>query len=165
MQWIDISHFLGDAQSFPEFAVIENNTLRSVDLSYNRITTIKQPVYCVKSTLSVVVPQIQTINFNNNGLQCINSTFFSHCDWSSLTHLHLRNNQLGQTEGNVCNKDKNNTLEFLKPAVNLEYLDLARNQIQNIKTLSEIQSLGKLKVINLSGNGLHNFSIGTGKHD
>ena len=159
LHWIDISHFLGDAQSFPEFALIENNTLHSIDLSYNRIKTIKNPVFCAKSTLSAVVPQIQTINFNNNGLQCINSTFLRHCDWNSLLHLHLRNNQLGQTEGNVCNQDKNNTLGFLKPAKNLEHLDLAGNQIRNENILSEIQYLIKLKVIDLSDNGLHNFSL------
>ena len=158
IQWMDISQMGMDAQLFPEYVFLSNSTLRSIDMSFNRISVIKHPIYC-PTGLFRIVPQIETIIFNNNGLQCVNSTLFSHCDWSSLTHLYLRNNQLGVTEGNICNKDKNNTLEFLKPAVNLEYLDLARNQIQNGNSLSEIQHLAKLKVIDLSDNGLHNFPL------
>ena len=144
---------------FQEIALIENSTLRSVDLSGNRISTIEKPIYCAKSKLMTIVPQLETVNFNNNAMQCINSTFLSYCDWSSLTHLHLRNNQLGGTEGNICNRDKNSIFGFLKLAVNLEYLDLAGNQIQNGNELSEVQALAKLKVIDLSNNGLHNFSL------
>ena len=159
LKWIDVSQMEKDVQDLPEFVILVNSTLRSVDMSYNRISTIKHPIYCQTSGLFGVFPQIKTINFNNNALQCINSSFFSYCDWSSLTRLHLRNNQLGRTEGNVCNRDKNNTLGFLKPAINLEYLDLAGNQIQNGYELSEIQGLTKIKVIDLSNNRLHKFSM------
>ena len=159
IQWIDISQMGRDVQDFPEFVLLDNSTLRYIDLSCNRVSTIKHPIFCPNAKLFGVFPQIQTINFNNNALQCINSTFFSHCDWSSLKQINLRNNQLGRTEDNVCNRDKNNTLGFLNPVINLEYLDLAGNQIQTGNVFSEMQGLAKLKVIDLSNNGLHTFSF------
>ena len=160
MQLMDISQMGNgnDVQHLPELVLLNNSTLRSIDMSYNRISTVKHPFFCPSGSFRTF-PQIETINLNSNALQCINSTFFSHCDWSSLTHLHLRNNQLGGTEGNICNRDKNNTLGFLKPVVNLEYLDLAGNLIQNGNDLSEIQGLTKLKMIDMSNNKLHNFSL------
>ena len=157
IEWIHISHFGGDVQFIPELVILANSTLHSIDLSHNRITIIKNPVYCPGGKFNVVT-QIQTINLNNNGLQYINSSFFSHCNWSSLINLHLTNNQLGRTEGDVQPRN-NNTLGFLKPATNLEYLDLARNLIQNESELSALQGLVKLKVIDLSNNRLNNFSF------
>ena len=159
MQWMDISHVGKDMEHFPELVLLGNSTLRSIDMSFNRISTIKHLIYCPSSELFGVFPQIKAIIVNNNALQCINTSFFNYCNWSSLTSLHLRNNQLGRTEGNVCNRDKNNTLGFLKPAINLEYLDLAGNQIQDAQDFSEIQGLTKLKVIDLSNNELHSFSM------
>ena len=100
IQWMDISQMGRDAQPFREYVFLSNSTLRSIDMSFNRISVIKHPIYC-PTGLFRIVPEIETIIFNNNGLQCVNSTLFSHCDWSSLTHLYLRNNQLGVTEGNI----------------------------------------------------------------
>ena len=71
----------------------------------------------------------------------------------------FRNNQLGQTEGNICNKNKNNILGFLKPAINLEVLDLSGNHIRDGKLLSDVRFLTKLKQVDLSVNGFHNFSV------
>ena len=99
------------------------------------------------------------MNINNNALQCVTSTFFRHCDWSSINRIFSRNNKLGQTEGNVCNADKNNILGFIIPAINLEVLDLAGNQIQNGSLLSDIGLLNKLKEVDLSSNGFRNFSV------
>ena len=159
IQWIDISHIRRYRSYFTELALIKNSTLRTVVLSHNTIIALEKPIYCAKYKSSTVVPQIKTINFNNNAIQCIISTFLSHCDWSSLTHLHLRNNKLGGPEGNVCDQNKNSTLGFLEPAINLEYLDLAGNQIQDGNEMSEMQGLHNLKVIDLSSNRLCNFSL------
>ena len=159
LEWIDISHNGIKAQRLPELAFIQNSTLKSVDASYNGIHIVEKPIYCVKTKLSSIVPKLETLNFNNNALQCANSAFLSHCDWSSVKRGYLRNNKLGQVEGNVCNRNKNNTLGFIKPAINLEVLDLAGNQIQNGEQLSALQDLNKLKEIDLSFNGFHNFSL------
>ena len=159
IQWLDLSHSNYGAIRLPELVLLQNSTLRSFDVSYNGIHFIKKTVYCMKSKISSVVPQIETINFNNNGLQCVTSDFLSHCDWSSVKRVFLRNNKLGQTEGNICNKDKYNILGFGKPAINVEVLDLAGNQIQNGSLLSDLSVLTKLKEVDLSFNGFQNFSV------
>ena len=159
LEWIDISQNGIKAQRLPELAFIQNSTLKSVDASYNGIHIVEKPIYCEKTKLSSIVPRVETLNFNNNALQCVTSAFLSHCDWSSLKHFYFRNNKLGQVEGNVCNRDKNNTLGFIKPAINLEVLDLAGDQIQNGEQLSALQGLTKLNEIDLSSNGFHNFPL------
>ena len=159
IEWIDLSHTNMGAIDLPEFALIHNSTLKSLDISYNGIHFIKKPVYCRQTDTSLIVPQIETVNINNNALQCVTSTFFSYCDWSSMNRIFSRNNKLGQTEGNICNSNKNNILGFIKPAINLEVLDLAGNQIQNGTLLSDIGLLHKLREVDLSSNGFHNFSV------
>ena len=159
LQWIDLSHSRYAPIRLPEFAFHENCTLKSLDVSYNGIHFIEKPVYCEKNKTSSVVPQIETINLNNNALQCITSDFLSHCDVSSLKRVFLRNNRLGNTEGNICNRDKNNILGFVKPAINIEVLDLAGNKIQNDSLLSAIGLHSKLKEIDLAFNGFHDFPL------
>ena len=159
LQWIDLSHSRYAPLRLPKFAMLQNTSLKSLDASYNGIHYIENPVYCEKTNASSVVPQIETINLNNNALECINSSFFSHCDASSLKRVFLRNNRLGNIEGNFCNRDKNNILGFLKPAINLEVMDLAGNKIQNDSLLSDIGLLSKLKEIDLAFNGFHNFPV------
>ena len=157
LQWIDLSHSPYAPGRLPEFVFLKNYTLRSLDVSYNGIHIIEKPIYCRTTNTSSVVPQIETINLNNNALQCISSDFLSHCDVSSLKHIFLRNNKLGNTEENICNRDKNNILGFAKPAINIEVLDLAGNKIRNDSLLSGIGLHSKLKELDLSFNGLHNF--------
>ena len=159
IDWMDLSHSSIEAILLPEFVLLRNSTLTSLDMSYNSLRFIKKPIYCVKTSTSSIVPQVETMNFNNNALQCITSDFLKHCDWSSVKRMFLRNNKLGQAQGNVYNRDKNNILGFLKPAINLEVLDLAGNQVRNWKLLSDIESLTKLKRVDLSRNGFHNFSV------
>ena len=99
------------------------------------------------------------MNLNNNALQCITSDFLAHCDWSSVKCIFLRNNKLGQTEGNICNRDRNNIFGASKFVTNLEVLDLARNQIQNGSLLSDLTLSTELKELDLSFNGFQNFSL------
>ena len=159
IQWVDLSHSNYESSRPPEFVLLQNSSLKSLDLSYNGIHFIEKPIFCVKSNTSSVVPQIETINYNNNALQCITSEYLSHCDWSSLKRVFVRNNKLGQTEKNICNRDKNNILGAGKHAINLEVLDLARNQIQNGTLLSDIGLFIKLKELDLSFNGFQDFSV------
>ena len=159
IQWIDLSHSNYGAIRLPEFVLLQNSTLKSFDGSYNGIHFIEKPIYCVKSSISSVVPEIETLNFNNNALQCITSDFFKYCDWSSVKRIFVRNNKLGQTEENICNRDRNNIIGAVKPVINLEVLDLARNQIQNGSLLSDLGLMTKLKEIDLSFNGFQNFSV------
>ena len=157
LQWLDLTQSGLGIKQFPELVLLRNSTLKSVDLSYNGLHFIEQPIYCLKTNTSSVVPEIETINFNNNALQCITSDFLRHCDWSSIKQIFMRNNKLGQIEENICNRDDNNIFGFAKPAINLEVLDLAGNQIENGNLFSDGRYFIKLKEVDLSFNGFSNF--------
>ena len=164
MKWIDVSHNGVKALRLPELALMRNSTLRYFYGSYSGIQTVELPVYCVHSSISTVVPQIETIDMSNNNLQCVNASFFdgsiTHCDWTSLKHLYLSNNKLGLMEGNICNLDRNNTLGFLTPLENLRTLGLAGNMLESeSQRLSDLQVLTRLEKLDLSANGFHNFSL------
>ena len=165
LQWLDLSHSRYAPSRLPKFIFHKNSTLKSLDASYNGIHLIAKTVYCENNKPSSVVPQIETINLNNNALQCIRSDFLGNCDASSLKRLFLRNNRLGNTEGNTCNPDKNNILGFAKPALNIEVMDLAGNKIRNDSLLSAIRLHSKLKEIDLAFNGFHDFPVVLAKHD
>ena len=103
------------------------------------------------------------MNVSNNNLQCINASFanktVSGCDWSTLKYLYLGNNELGNIDGNICNKDKNNVLGFLEPATNLRVLDISNNKLASGQRLVSLQKLTQLEVPDLSSNSFHNFSL------
>ena len=164
MQWIDASHNGVRLLRLPEMALIVNSTLRHLNFSFCGIQTIQLPVYCLRSNITTVVPQWETIDLSNNNLQCINSSVFdrnvTHCDLSSLKYFYLSNNKLGLVEGNICNRNRNNTLGFLKPLRNLRTLGLAGNMLESrSQRLSDLEVLTRLKKLDLSSNGFHNFSL------
>ena len=164
MEWIDLSHNGVKALRLPELAIMRNTTLRYFNASYSGIQTIQLPVYCVHSTISTVVPRLEIIDMSNNNLQCVNASFFdgsiTHCDWSSLKYLYLSNNKLGLVERNICNRDRNNTIGFLKPLWNLRTLGLAGNMLESrSQRLSDLEVLTRLEKLDLSSNGFHNFSL------
>ena len=75
------------------------------------------------------------------------STFDAEFKFAKIQNSHL------------CNRDKNNILGFGKHVINLEVLDLARNQIQNDSLLSDIGLHSKLKEIDLASNRFHKFGV------
>ena len=113
--WIDLSHSGLFTVDIPEMVLLTNSSLNYISLSYCAIQTMRFPFYCTPT----VSPQIETIDLNNNNLQCINASVFdesiTNCDWGSLKRLYLSNNKLGQIDGNIYNRDKSNTLGFLRP--------------------------------------------------
>ena len=164
IKWIDVSHNGVRKLRTPELALIRNSTLRYFNISFCGMQTIQLPIYCLHSTITTVVPQVETIDISNNNLQCLNASVFdisiSHCDWSSLKYFYLRNNKLGQVAGNICNRDRNNTLGFLKPLTNLRILDLAGNILESEnQRLSDLKVLTRLEKLDLSSNGFHDFSL------
>ena len=86
LQWIDLSHSNYGTIRLPELVLLQNTTLKSFDVSYNGIHFIEKPMYCVKT----VVPQIETMNFNDNALKCVNSSFLRHCNWSSMKRVFFK---------------------------------------------------------------------------
>ena len=120
-------------------------------------------LYLAVYTYNLASPQIQTIDLNNNNLQCITASMFNesitNCNWNSLKRLHLRNNKLGQIEGNVCNRDKNNIFGFLESLHNLMVLDISSNKLLSDKKLTVLQTLSQIQELDLSSNKFQNFSL------
>ena len=162
IKWIDVSHNGIRKLRTPTLALIRNSTLRYFNGSFCGMQAILLPIYCLHSTITTVVPQVETIDMSNNNLQCMNASVFdvsvTNCDWSSLKYFYLSNNKLGQMEGNICNRDRNTTIGFLKPLTNLRILDLASNMLESGR-LSDLQALTRLEKLDLSSNGFHNFSL------
>ena len=83
-QWIDMSQNGFILVIIPQLLLLSNNSLKFLDSSYNGIHSARLPVYCAYN----VIPQIETIDLSNNGIQCINATFFNKsitsCDWTSF---------------------------------------------------------------------------------
>ena len=139
--------------------LLRNCTLNNLRASYTGMGTIQFPIYCA---FNVRFP-LETVDVSNNGLRCINESSFdqsaTNCDWSSVKYLYLNNNNLGQISGNICNRNKQNILGFLKPASGLEVLDLSHNMIETSYSLTPLSNLSNLKFLDLSSNLLHNFSL------
>ena len=60
----------------PELVLMNNNTLRLVNLSFNAIQHLPKPFFCAANTK----PAINTLDLSNNKIECITSSFFTHCD-------------------------------------------------------------------------------------
>ena len=85
----------------PELVLMNNNTLRLVNLSFNAIQHLPKPFYCAANTK----PAISVLDLSNNKIECITSSFFTQCDWSSLNIFKLNQNKLTQTTVGDCNKN------------------------------------------------------------
>ena len=119
------------------------------------------PAYCPWN----IIPQIENLDLRHNNLQHINTSAFkktasvSGCNWNSLKYLYLGSNKLGNIDNNVCNDDENNVFGFFEPLSNLRALDLSNNQIISDNKLATLQTFTKLEIIDLSSNGVQNFSL------
>ena len=158
--WIDISHNGLFGVSIPELVLLTNSTVKYLNVSYYGIQTINFPVYCPYSGINF---WLETLDFSNNNLQCINASVFDksigNCDWSSLKRLYLSNNKLGQTEGNICNKNKSNIFGFLEHLHSLIVLDISSNKLMAYKKLADLQTLSQIQELDLSSNNFQNFSL------
>ena len=158
--WIDISHSGLFIANLPELAFLTNSTLKYLNISYCAVQTISLPIYCPRTG---VIPQLETVDFSNNNLQCINASVFNenitNCDWRSLKRLYLGNNKLGQIDGNICNKDKSNIFGFLEPFHSLMVLDISGNKQLSDKKLMVVETLSHMQELDLSANNFQNFTL------
>ena len=159
LEWIDMCHNKFLVSNVPELVMMQNTSLKYINASYSGVETIVYPMYCPWN----IVLQIESFDFRNNNLHCINASVFnktvSACNWKSLKYLFLGSNKLGNIDNNVCNDDKNNVFGFLEPLTNLRVLDLSDNQIISDDKLTSLQTFTNLEKLDLSSNGIHNFSL------
>ena len=159
IKWIDASHNQFHTADVTEMVLMRNNTLSFLNVSHSGMQTLRRPLYCAFN----ITPQIEVIDLSNNNLRCFVANFFNktetRCNWHSLKFFYLKNNQLGNIEGNICNDDKNNVLGFLKPLNNLRVLDISNNKLMFNERLADIQGLTQLHELDLSSNGFSNFPL------
>ena len=109
LEWIDVSNSGLLVVNILELVLQTNSSLKYLSVLYCGVQTISLPVYCPRI--------VEMLDFSNNNLQYINASVFNksltNCDWGSLKRFYLRNNKLGQMDGNICNKDRSNVFGFL----------------------------------------------------
>ena len=155
---LDLSSFGFKLSTIPELVLMNNNTLHFVNLSSNAIKQLPQPFYCAPN----VKPAMNILDLSNNKIECITSSFFSHCNFSSLNILKLNQNQLKQTNLGECSGNGTDPLNFLKTLLNLTKLDLSGNELDwemNIKTFGNQYTLEELMLSNMR---IHNFTVEIG---
>ena len=121
---LDLSSSAFPSPVIPGLILFNNNTLRLVNLSFNAIQHLPKPFYCAYSSKSAV----NVLDLSNNKIKCITSSFFSHCNWSSLNILNVNQNQLKQSNLGYCSGNGTEPLSFIKPLLNLTKLDLSGNE-------------------------------------
>ena len=161
LRWIDASNSGISIAKLPELVLLTNISLDYINVEYNGFQTLEFPLYCPRNWN--VIPRIKTIDVRNNQIQCLSPRGFNksvtHCDWSTLQYLYLGNNRLGQITGNICNHNKSNVMNFVKPLTSLKLLDLSNNEFSSQDDLSDIEQLVQLQILDLSYNRLEAFSI------
>ena len=155
---LDLSTSGFKLSTIPELVLMNNNNLHFVNLSSNAIQQLPRTFYCAPN----VKPVISILDLSNNKIECITSSFFSHCNWSSLNILKLNQNQLKHTNLGECSGNGTDPLNFLKTLLNLTKLDLSGNELDwemNIKTFGNQYTLEELMLSNMR---INNFTAEIG---
>ena len=108
---LDLSYSAFEPSTIPQVVLMNNNSLKIVYLSHNAIQILPNPFYCAHN----VKPAFEMVDLASNKIECINSSFFAYCDWSSLKILNLKQNQLKQTFISGCDNREPCFLSFLNP--------------------------------------------------
>ena len=150
---LDLSYSGFQLPAIPEIAMMNNNSLQFAYLSSNSIRRMPKPFYCPRTK-----PSFRFVDLSNNNIECINSSYFNHCDWSCLNVLNLSGNRMREVFDNVCNKNMTYFLAFLRPLWNLTKLDLSGNIINNNLHLNSFEKQNLLEELYISKMGFKNLT-------
>ena len=157
---LDLSYSGFQLPAIPPLSLMNNNSLQFVYLSSNSIRMMPEPFYC--PSYGKIKPVFEFVDLSNNIVECINSSYFNHCDWSSLNVFNLSGNRMRQVFEKTCNHNMTYFLAFLQPLWNLTKLDLSGNVINNNLLLDSFQKqnlleelyISKILKVNLNSNPL-----------
>ena len=155
LTYLDLSYSGFQLPAIPQIAMMNNNSLQFVYLSSNSIRLLPKPFYCPFNNK----PLFKLVDLSNNKIECINSSYFNHCDWSHLNILNLRRNRFRKVFDKECNQNMTYFLKFLKPLLNLTKLDLSGNMINNNLLFDSFEKQNLLEELYISKMGLENFTI------
>ncbi len=156
LEWIDVSHQGLYFSEMKDTEIGTNNSLKRIyakNANFN-LKSLDRIITCADN----VRPSIDYIDLSENRIECINSSIFAHCDWSSLRYLNLRKNFIGQHHQGSCrNANVTEYLLFLRLLVWLEELDLSENRVDIPLPENSFQGLYNLRVLKLARMGLEIF--------
>ena len=150
LTYLDLSYSGFQLPVIPQIALMKNNSLQYVYLSSNSIRIMSKPFYCPFNNQ----PSFKLVDLSNNKIECINSSYFKHCDWSSLNILNLSGNRLRKVFEKECNQNMTYFLAFLRPLWNLTKLDLSGNMINNNLLFNSFEQQKLLEELYISKMGL-----------
>ena len=103
---------------------------------------------------------ISNLDLQDNNIQCIKPTFFTHCDWSALNVLKLSNNRLDLGGSDTCgNIQPAHFMDFLQPLWNLTDLYLNSNSMVYNLPPNMLINQTKLRSLHLSDMALMNLTL------
>ena len=152
---VDLSYSGLHLPAIPEIAMMNNNSLEFVYLSSNSIRRMPKPFYCPFNNS----PFFKLVDLSNNKLECINSSYFNHCNWSHLNVLNLSGNRFRKVFEKECNQNMTYFLGFLRPLWNLTKLDLSGNMINNNLLFDSFENQKLLEELYISKMGFKNLPI------
>ena len=155
---LDLSSSAFKLSTIPELVLMNNSTLSFINLSSNAVKQLPKPFYCAGNNK----PNFNILDLSNNRIKCINSSFFTYCNWSSLNILKLNQNQLKQHNFGDCTRNGTEPFAFIKPLLNLTKLDLSGNELDwemNPKTFGHQNTLEELFLSNMR---IQNFTVKIG---
>ena len=155
---LDLSSSAFKLPTIPELVLMNNNTLHLVNLSSNAIQQLSKPFYCAANAK----PAISILDLSNNKIECITSSFFNYCNWSSLNNLKLNDNKLNQRALEDCNGNMTDPLSFLEPLLNLTKLDISGNELDWEMNPKAFENQTNLEELFLSNMRMHNFTVEMG---
>ena len=155
LTYLDLSYSAFQLSTIPEIAMTNNNTLHFVNLAHNAIQTLPKPFYCPYNTK----PLFQFLDLSFNKKECINGSYFTHCNWSSLNVLKLNQNRLGKTLMNDCDTNKTDFLMFIKPLWNLTKLDLSGNVLETDLKYTSFENQKHIEELYLSNMKMSNLTV------
>ena len=155
LTYLDLSYSAFQLSTIPEIAMTNNNTLHFVNLAHNAIQTLPKPFYCPYKTK----PHFRFLDLSFNKIECINGSYFTHCNWSSLNALKLNQNRLGKTLMNDCDTNKTDFLMFIKPLWNLTKLDLSGNVLETDLKYRSFENQKHIEELYLSNMKMSNLTV------
>ncbi len=156
LEWIDVSDHGLYFSVMKDTHISTNNIFRRLYArnANSKLKALDRIINCANN----VRPRVEYVDLSENKIECINSSIFAYCDWSSMKYLNLRKNLIGQQSKNSCGNDNNTEyLAFLRSLTGLEELNLSENRVDFPLPVNAFQGLLHLKKLKLSSMGLQIF--------
>ena len=154
LEWVAATHNGVHFTQLPELVLMNNGTLKYLDVSNNGIQSILKPLYCARA--ADVYSTVEHLDMSNCGIDCVNKTSTNYCTYS-VKFFNLSENKLGLLKGKCNRNPKRDFLTFIKPLTTLSSLDISSNYISFLYNDS-FEGLDNLRELRISNNKLTSWA-------